>query len=253
MTLLIEPMKKLLTIMILLFGALSISAQSGKVQNKPYMDLRAFHFGVMVGFHMQDIELMNVGPHVVVGDDGVGVEKVITCDQDRWDPGFTVGVLGEFRLNNNFALRVAPGMYFGTRHLKFMNFTDLEQEEPITQVQDLKSVYISADVNLIFNAPRLNNTRPYIMVGLDPMMNLSGNDNDYIRLKSYDVFFEIGLGCGFYLPFFKLRPELKFSYSLINSLDTKHQEQIQDVTMKAYATSVSKAHSKMLTLTFFFE
>ncbi len=250
---LLKSMKKFLFFVVLLFVTIYASAQNGKVQNKPYIDLRAFHFGVMVGFHMQDLELMNVGPYVVTGDDGVSVERTIVCDQDRWDPGFTVGVLGEFRFSDNFALRVAPGMYFGTRHLTFMNFTDLEGEEPITQTQDMKSVYISAAFNLLFNAPRLNNTRPYIMAGLNPMVNLSGKESDYIRLKKYDVFFEIGLGWSFYLPFFKLRPELKFSYGLVNSLDMKHAETVQDTTTKSYAHSADKAHSKMLTLTFFFE
>ena len=89
--------------------------------NRPYTDLRPFHFGVVVGMHLQDIEFMNVGPQIITGADGTTAEKVITCDQDRWDPGFTVGVLGEFRLSNNFAFRIAPAMYFGNRHITLTN------------------------------------------------------------------------------------------------------------------------------------
>ena len=85
------------------------------------------------------------------------------------------------------------------------------------------------------------------------MLNLSPKDNDYIKLKKYDCFFEIGLGCDFYLPFFKLRPELKFSYSLINSLDTKHPDQLRDKNMLMYAKSVSESRAKMIALTFYFE
>ncbi len=238
-----------------LLASLVSSAQGNEVQNHPYTDLKPFHFGVLVGFQMQDIELMNVGPQVIAGDDGTTATRIITCDQDRWDPGFAVGVLADFRLSDNFSFRVVPALYFGTRHLTFKDVSDgVEQaNEYLEQKQDLKSVYISAACNLLFAAPRLNNTRPYIMAGLNPMLNLSGKDSDIIKLKSYDVFFEVGLGCSFYLPFFRLRPELKFSYGLINSLDTGHPDRIKDDNMRAYAGSVSKGHSKMLTLSFYFE
>ena len=184
-------MKRLFTIITVLTAALCAMAQGKTVQNRPYTDLRPFHFGVVVGMHLQDIEFMNVGPQIITGADGTTAEKVITCDQDRWDPGFTVGVLGEFRLSNNFAFRIAPAMYFGNRHITLTNLTDkLENGEYVTQRQDLKTVYISSALNLLFSAPRLNNTRPYLMAGINPMINLSGKDNDYIKLKRYDVFLE---------------------------------------------------------------
>ena len=248
-------MKKTITaILLLLLAAMQLDAQVMTVQNRPYTDLRPFHFGVVVGMHLQDIELMNVGPQIVTGEDGTTAEKIITCDQDRWDPGFTVGVLGEFRLNANFALRIPLAMYFGTRHFTFMNLTDkLENGQPITQNQELKTAYISSAVNMIFAAKRLNNVRPYLMGGINPMVNLSGKDNDYLKLKGYDMFLEVGLGCDFYLPFFKLRPELKFCYGLGNSLDTSHPSKLKDQNMVMYAKSVKEAHSKMVVLSFYFE
>ena len=226
------------------------AAQDRKVENKPYIDLRQFHFGVLVGTHLQDIEFLNVGPQLIEQEDGTYVEKLISCDQDRWDAGFNVGVLGELRLNTNFQLRVAPAMYFGTRHISFYNHTD---ELVVQEVQNLKTAYISSAVDLIFAAPRFNNHRPYVMAGINPMINLSGKDNDYLKLKRYDVFAELGVGCDFYLPFFKLRPELKFLYSLTNSLDTDHVNHLKNREMIMYTNSVSKARTKIIALTFYFE
>lgn len=246
--------RRLIHIIILSLCVLGAGAQGTKVQNRPYTDLRPFHFGVLVGTHLQDMEFENVGPQMITGEDGVAAEKLVTCDQDRWDTGFTVGVLGEFRLSDNFAFRLAPTMYFGTRHLTFYNHTDkMDTGEAVTESQDLKSIYVASTASIIFAAPRLNNYRPYIVAGLNPMLNLSPKDNDYIKLKPYDCLFEIGLGCDFYLPFFKLRPELKFSYSLINSLDTKHPDQLRDKNMLMYAKSVKEARSKMIALTFYVE
>ena len=248
-------MKRILVALTLLASVLTIHAQERRVQNRPYTDLRDFHFGVLVGTHLQDLELNNVGPQMVDLDDGNGVvQKIVSADQDRWDAGFTVGVLGELRLNSTFQLRMAPAMYFGTRHLTFRNITDLNtQGEPTEQVQELKTAYVSCAFDLIAAAPRFNNHRPYVMLGLNPMLNLSGKDNDYIKLKRSDVFVEVGLGCDFYLPYFKLRPELKFMYSLMNSFDKSHAKNLQDKNMLMYTNSVNETRAKMIALTFYFE
>ena len=224
--------------------------QDRKVENRPYVDLRPFHFGVLVGTHLQDIELLNVGPQLVELEDGTTAERLISCDQDRWDPGFNVGVLGELRLNTHFQLRVAPTMYFGTRHFTLLNHSE---ERKMEEHQDLKTAYIATPVDLIFAAPRFNNHRPYMMAGITPVINLSGKDNAYLKLKRYDLFLEFGIGCDYYLPFFKLRPELKFMYSLGNSLDTDHVKHLKNREMIMYTNSVSRTSTKIIALTFYFE
>lgn len=240
--------------MTLLLTAMAAGAQDRTVENRPYTDLRPFHFGIVVGTHFQDVELMNAGPQTITNDDGTTTESLISSDQDRWDPGFTVGVLGEFRLSRSFQFRIAPAMYFGTRHITFRNQKEISADgSPLEQHQDLKTVYVSSAFDLIFAALRFNNHRPFLMAGLNPMLNLSGRDSDYLRLKRYDVFAEIGLGCDFYLPFFKLRPELKFMYSLVNSLDSGHADRLKDRNMMPYAKSVSEARTKIIVLSFYFE
>jgi hypothetical protein len=39
----------------------------------------------------------------------------------------------------------------------------------------------------------------------------------------------------------------------MNSLDTKHADEIRDANMRAFTNSVSSAHTKMFVLTFYFE
>ncbi|MBQ7423117.1 MAG: PorT family protein [Prevotella sp.] len=246
--------KTIIFITFLWVSAIQLVAQERTVQNRPYTDLRPFHFGVLVGTHLQDLELLNVGPQIITNEDGSQVEKIITCDQDRWELGFNVGVLGEFRLHEHFALRIAPAMYFGTRHLTFHNLSDkLADGTDIEQRQELKTAYITSAFDLIFASKRFNNHRPYIMAGINPMMNLSGKDEDLVRLKRFDCYLELGIGCDFYLPFFKLRPELKFMYGLTNNLNTDHVNNMKDKNMQMYANSVKESHGKMVVLTFYFE
>ena len=85
------------------------------------------------------------------------------------------------------------------------------------------------------------------------MANLSGKNDDYLKLKGGDAYLEVGLGCDFYLPFFKLRPELKFMYGLSNSLDANHVKELRDKNTQMYANFAKEARSKMIALTFYFE
>lgn len=247
-------MKRLSTIICLTLLPVALLAQERTVQNRPYTDLRDLHFGVLVGTHLQDLEFVNVGPQTITNDDGTTQQVIVSTDQDRWDAGFNVGVLAELRLSTHFQLRVAPAMYFGARHIMFRNYSLLKENgAPTERRQDLKTAYVSSAFDLIAAAPRFNNHRPYVMAGLNPMVNLSGKGNDYFKLKKFDAFLEVGVGCDFYLPYFKLRPELKFMYGLTNCLNTNHDKDIRDKSMLPYTNSVNSARSKMIVLTFYFE
>ena len=248
---------KRLTILLLTawIGVLGCMAQQDRrVQYKPYIDLRPMHFGILIGAHLQDLEFENVGMQTITDDNGNVTNQLIVCDADRWSPGFSVGVLGELRLHENFSLRIAPTMHFGAKHLTFLDLQNTDAVgKPLKETQDLKNTYFSLPIDIKFAAPRWNNHRPYLMAGINPMINMTGGDQDIIRLKRFSTMAEVGLGCDFYLPFFKLIPELKFCFGLGNVLDTHHKDELRDANLKAYAGSVSSAQSKMIVLTFYFE
>lgn len=248
-------MKRYLILLLIGLTALSSSAQSDRrVQNKPYIDLRPLHFGILIGTHLQDLELENVGPHMMTDPDGVTAEQYVLCEADKWNPGFSVGVLAELRLSEHFSLRLTPTMHFGAKHLTFLNMKQTDaQGRPIQQTQDMKNTYVSLPLDIKFAAPRWNNHRPYLMAGINPMINLTGGEEDLLRIKRYNTMVEIGMGCDFYLPFFKLIPELKFCFGLGDVLDKGHINELRDANLHAYAGSVSSAQSKMIVLTFYFE
>jgi hypothetical protein len=223
------------------------TAQEARVQNRPYTDLRPMHFGIVVGTNLQETEFRNVGLTTLK----TGEQSEIYCDQESWDFGFNVGVLMEARISQYFAFRAAPQLYFGTHNFRFYNKLHPEENrEPKTQ--QLRTVYVGANLDLIFAAQRWNNHRPYIMAGIAPMINLTNTTNDYIQFKKSEVFLEVGLGCDFYLPFFKLRPELKFMYGLTNAYDTNRDIK-EDNPILPYASAVDKATNKMIVLSFYFE
>jgi len=138
--------------------------------------------------------------------------------------------------------------------LVFRDFNDLNDAgNPRETTQDMKNTYIAFPVDLKFSAERFNNYRPYMLAGISPMLNLSGKDQDFIHLKRFDTMVEVGLGCDYYLPFFKFIPELKFCFSLPDVFDKKHADELTDINKQAFARSVEASYSKMIVLTFYFE
>lgn len=247
-------MRKMFHTIALLLVVTAAQAQTRIAQNKPYIDLRPLHFGIQVGMNMQDIEFENAGQQEFLLADGTSLPSHILCDAERWNPGFSVGVLAEWRLGSHLSARLSPTMHFGAKHLTFRNLLDLdEQDRPRVTTQDMKNTYISLPIGLKFAAQRFNNYRPYVIAGVSPMLNLSSKSQDIIQLKRFDVMVEVGMGCDFYMPFFKLIPELKFCYGLTDVIDHGHASELTDVSKRAYNLSVRSARTKMVVLTFHFE
>lgn len=247
-------MKRLLLTCLTLSLITTMWAQGRIAQNNPYTDLRPFHFGVVIGINMQDIELSEVGLLRHQMPDGTQTESIITADQDRYEPGFIAGVLGELRLSRALQLRLAPTMYFGTRHLLFIDMGHKDERGKNPQhTQQLKTAYLSTAADLIWAAQRNNNFRPYLMAGVNPMINLNRKKEDILRLRPLETYLEIGAGCDLYFPFFKLRPELKFLFGLSNNLNKGHEKDIKDKTLVPYTLSVREGHGKMVVLSFYFE
>ena len=148
----------------LLCVSVRVSAQTRKVQNRPYIDLRAWHYGFLFGLHVQDLELVHNG-HVNVLDDGT--EEAWFAEVPSYSPGFNVGVLGEARFTNELSLRIIPTMYFGDKTVEFF-----EQNKGLGTQQTIKSTYFTVPVDVKWSAPRFNNYRPYVVAGLVPMLDL---------------------------------------------------------------------------------
>ena len=103
-----------------------------------------------------------------------------------------------------------------------------------------------------FSAERFNNYRPYMMVGVNPTIDLTIKRQKELLLKSFDCYLEAGLGCDFYAPWFKFIPEIKFCYGLCNIID-KNRTDLTDKDMLIFTESVNSGRSKMIVVTLYFE
>ena len=233
-------LRSLVSLFIFAF-ALNLMAQQRKVQNRPFIDERKLHYGFLLGLHMQDIELENNG----YIDPETGEQWY--AEIDNFSPGFTVGVLGALKLNKYFSLRLSPTIHFGQKHAVYH-----EQKSGADSTQVFKSTYISVPLDVKFAAPRYNNFRPYVIAGVNPMVDLTARKHDALRLKPFDIYLEVGMGCDIYLPYFKLIPELKFCFGLLDIIQ-KDRSDLIDGTLLKYTKAVNGGHSKMIVLTLNFE
>lgn len=224
-------------------------AQERKVQNKPYIDLRPLHFGISIGLNMQDLEVRNLGPQL----SETGESRTVLSDADMWNPGFSVGVLADLRLSTHFSLRVQPTMHFGSKHLVFRDLDNLnESGVPHETTQDMKNTYISVPIDLKFSAPRFNNYRPYVVAGVNPMLDLTVKKGRNLLNNRFDCYLEVGFGCDFYYSFFKFIPEIKFAYGLTNII-SKKRDDLTDPRALIFSQSVDGGHSKMIIISLYFE
>lgn len=230
----------LLVIYVCCLGITGIKAQQEKVKNQPYADMKMFHLGFHVGLHTQDMILTNTGVTTPEG-------TVLFSEIPSYQPGFSVGVIGDMFLNPYFNLRLIPTLHFGDKEFVFR-----EQESGDEFKTSVRSSYLTFPLEVKYSALRLNNFRPYLTGGVYGAFDLGRKKGEAVLLKGMDYGITIGFGCDIYLPHFKLCPELKFSFGLPNLWETDRKD-LSDPEMLKYTDAISKVKSRMIVLTFNFE
>jgi hypothetical protein len=140
--------------------------------------------------------------------------------------GFSVGLIGDMRINDYFNIRLEPGLFVTKRNLIFdesyfngisFNNSDL--------LREVNSTYIHVPLLIKASTKRLNNFKPFIVGGISTAINLSSNeknpddnDNGEFRTKTNMYFYEIGFGIDFYLYWFKFTPSIRGVFALNDEL-----------------------------------
>lgn len=250
-------MKKLLVVIALLFWGFSSFAQKQKVNFLTTFDDKLVHFGFTIGLNTLDFNVVNYNP-ISENPDFVfnpvdrwpTNETNIRSDVATIIPGFTVGIISSLRLSKDFNLRFLPGLSFGERQFTYnVPVIDINNYET-TQYYSVKSTFLDFPVLLKYKARRINNDRPYVIVGSAYRQDISRTaQEDLVKLKKGGFYAEFGGGWDHYFPFFRFSVELKFSYGLNNQLG----DLPAPVQKQYYAQSIKDLRSKIFTLSFHFE
>lgn len=217
------------------------SKPKDKMENRPYADLKRIHFGFSIGMSMQDLMFTHNGLPTSDGNEWY-------ASVPSWAPGIDVSVLADLRLGQHFNLRFWPGMSFGSKKVEMISPTSSERLS-----QDIKSVYVLLPIDLKISGNRYHNARPYVTAGFMGAFDVGKKQNSYLKFKTFDPYLTVGLGCDFYLPFFKLNPEIRFCFGLSDILQRNRPELEDDPSTLRITEALSKVKSRMIMITFFFE
>lgn len=230
-----------LLLLLLLGVQLALQAQERIVQHKPFIDERSWHYGFYIGIHDQSLKIQNQAYIEAT----TGAQWI--AENDKQNFGFSVGILGNWRLHKYVDLRLSPGLHFGSKHFTLRNLQNGKREG-----QEMRSTFIALPMESKITAPRFNNYRPYITMGLHPMLDLTSALGQPIRTKAFQTYASVGMGCDFYLPFFKLNPEIKFLFGLHDVLQ-RRRDDLTELPLLAPTQSIASARPAMVMLVFNFE
>jgi hypothetical protein len=230
--------------------ALSARAQYKKPIRLNYSDYdlgKRLRFGFSIGFNTMDFKIRN-GKGIEVSPDLKDTTQYF-ADVSHLVPGFNVNAVADFRLSENFHLRFLPGYAFGQRNLNF--FFPAEKLE--TQMK-IESSFIELPVILKYSAERVNNVRPYLIMGGNLRLDLAAykklnvQQGVLLRLSKADMYYEIGFGTDFFLEYFKFSVEFKYSIGLLNVLSRDYADGAEN-----YVQAIEKVNSRIFVIAFHFE
>jgi len=224
-----------------MFGAPKNRNRRDKLLNRPYADMKRIHLGFSIGTHFQDLKFTHNGYTTPAGEQWF-------MEVPSYSPGFCVNVLADLRLHKYLNLRISPGMYFGNKDVHMRDYTT-----GVILSQNVKTPYLVVPLDLKFSGERYYNSRPYIVAGGMAAFDLGKKRSDYLQFNTTDFYLSIGLGCDFYLPFFKLNPEIKFCFGLSDILRHDRPDLVDNPDTYKITESLSKVKSNMIVLTFYFE
>ena len=233
--------RKILFIILLLSATAASAQDNDRIKNRPYVDNKMLHFGFSVGVHTQDFQFTHSGYATETGETWF-------MEVPNFSPAFNVTIMGDWRMHKHFNLRLSPGMCFGNKVIKFHDTANDKWES-----QNVKTSSIIIPLEVKASAERYRNMRPYVTAGIMGTFDLSKKRSDFLKFKSSDVMITVGFGCDFYLPFFKLVPELKFCFGLTDILDHKRPDLSDEPETLKYTNSLKKVTQQMVILSFYFE
>lgn len=231
-----KSFKKYFLVFVLLLSVAPLKSQG----NLPYYDDRRIHFGFLLGTSIMDF---GITPSNLPMDDG----KIYLPQVSNITPGFCAGIITDLRLNRYFNLRFTPSIYFGERKLAYR----VEGESEV-HTENIFSIPMTFPFYVKYSAERVKNYRPYLIAGAGVYIDFGRDQEKNVLLKFFDNYFEIGVGCDIYFPFFKLAPELKFALGF-NDILVPYEDRVQGFVDPRYTRSISKLTTRWLTLSFNFE
>jgi len=192
----------------------SVEAQNSKTINLTSYDESKIHYGFLLGGHSSKYRIDYADDFVTPQFDSL--HSIVPNNLG----GFKVGFVVNFHLLQYLDFRILPaaGFYQNSLTYRFTNGTLIEELRDPT--------YVELPLLFKYKSVRRGNTRMYLIGGINPSMQAVStkekeDNREKLKIKKYNVAFEFGVGLDLYQAYFKFSPEIRYSYGLMNVLDSE--------------------------------
>jgi len=204
--------------------------------NLPNYDDRWIHYGFLMGVHRSYFNITYSDKFL--NDELDSLYSILPPPRVGFDLGFIVNM----RLGKFFDFRVTPQVGFYEYVVEY-NYTDGSQVNQLVE-----ATIVEMPMLIKYKSIRWGNLRVYLVGGLNPTLQASGNKNDReerkLQISDFNLNGEFGFGFDFYFPLFKFSPELRFSRGLLNLIE---EDQF------GYSDGIGSLKTNVLTLYLLFE
>ncbi len=201
-------------ILLVLLGCLPLVSNGQRFkwarQHNPNYDTRLISYGFMIGLHTSAYQVTYADEFVTPQYD------TVSSVMAQFSPGFSLGFLVNYRVNEFLDFRVMPKAGFYTHKLRY-TYTDESTDQ-----QFIESTHVELPLLLKYKSMRRGNVRMYMIGGITPGIELSGKNeiksSSGLDIRKSNVQLEGGIGFDFYFPLFKFSQEIRFARGIINVL-----------------------------------
>lgn len=221
-----------------LVSGVAIGQKFGTNQNYLEFKNKPYYFGITLGYNASDYKLFR--SKKFIGNDSIRVAESLK------GPGFNLGIVTNYKINDNFDLRLLPTLSFAERNIQYE--TPKNVRPPY--VQKVESVFFEIPIHLRYTSAPYRDIRVFVLGGVKYSVDVASDSRSrqkasLLKVSPSDFSVEVGAGIQMFFPYFIFSPELKFSRGVSNILifDKKLQE----------SNILEKILSSGFTLSFHFE
>lgn len=222
----------------LLISNTAIGQKFGSNQNYLEFKNKPYYFGITLGYNASDYRLFK--SKSFIANDSIRLAESIK------GPGFNLGIVTNYKINDYFDLRLLPTLSFAERNILY----EVPKNKRPPYTQKIESVFFEIPIHLRYTSHPYKDIRVFVLGGVKYSVDVASDSRsrqkaELLKVSPSDFSVEFGGGIQMFFPYFIFSPEIKFTRGISNILifDKKLQE----------SSILEKILSQGFTISFHFE
>lgn len=230
---------RLQVVVVILFLPFLVNAQKfGSNQNFLDFSGKRYYFGITLGINNSDYRLYRSNSFIA--------NDSIRSAESLKGPGFNLGIVTNYKINDYFDLRFLPTLSFAERNIRY----EVPRNIKPPYTRKVESVFFELPVHLRYTSHPYKDIRLFVIAGMKYSIDVASNSRvrqqaSLVKISPTDFAAEFGVGLQIFFPYFIFSPELKISRGISNIL-------IYDQALRE-SSVLEKVLSQGFTLSFHFE